>query len=116
MLVVAGILIGLLVGAALALLAVRLWSSSTLSAAVRESVAIVGEAEREAETLRREGQVELKERELQLREELERELAERRTQVVAIEERVLAKEQEVEARLGDLGRREQGVADRETHA
>jgi ribonuclease Y len=116
MLVVAGILIGLLLGAALALLAVRLWSSSTLSAAVRERDAIVGEAEREAETLRREAQLELKERELQLRDELERELAERRTQVVAIEERVLAKEQEVETRLGDLGRREQGVADRETHA
>jgi ribonucrease Y len=116
MLVVAGILIGLLVGAGLALLAVRLWSSSTLSAAVRERDAIVGEAEREAETVRREAQLELKERELQLREELELELAERRNQVVAIEERVLAKEQEVETRLGDLGRREQGVTDRETHA
>jgi ribonuclease Y len=116
MLVVVGILIGLLVGAAAAVLGLRLWSSSKLAAAVRQRDSIVGEAEREAETLRREAQLELKERELELREELERELAERRTQVVAIEERVLAKEQEVETRLGDLARREQGVADRETHA
>jgi ribonucrease Y len=113
---VVGMLIGLLAGAALTVLALRLWSSSRLAAAVRERDAIVGEARRAAETLRRESQLEVKERELELRAELEREIAERRSQAVAIEERVLAREQEIEARLGELARREQGVADRETHA
>ncbi|MDQ4029648.1 MAG: ribonuclease Y [Actinomycetota bacterium] len=113
---IVGILIGLLAGAVLAMLALRLWSSSKLAAAVRERNAIVTEAQRGAETLRREAQLELKERELQLREELEREIAERREKAVAIEERVLAREQEIDNRLAELTRREQGVADRETHA
>ena len=47
--------------------------------------------------------------------EIEAEVAERRNQILKIEERVLAREEEIEAKLTELGRRDQGLADRETH-
>ena len=37
------------------------------------------------------------------------------TQVLKIEERVLAKEEEIERKLVELGRKDQGLADREAH-
>ncbi len=49
------------------------------------------------------------------RRDSEADLADRRQQVLMIEERVLAKEFEVEQRLGELTRRDQGLSDRETH-
>src|SRR4029079_5353911 len=44
-----------------------------------------------------------------------KELADRREAVVKIEERVLAKEEEIERKLVELGRKDQGLADREVH-
>jgi len=41
------------------------------------------------------------------------ELAERRAELARLEERALSKEQAIEAKLGDLARREQALADRE---
>jgi ribonucrease Y len=116
MAVALGVLAGVAAGVAVALFLLRAWGASRTSSADRSRDAIILEAEREAETLRRESAVEARERDLRLRAELDSEIQARRDQIHKIEERVLAREQEIEAKLGELDRREQGVSDREAHA
>ena len=116
MAVALGALAGIAVGVAVVLLVLRAWGASRTSSAGRSRDAIILEAEREAETLRREAAVETRERDLRLRAELDAEIQGRRDQIHKIEERVLAREQEIETKLRELDRREQGVSDRETHA
>jgi ribonucrease Y len=115
LLVAVGILVGLGVGAALALGAVAFRSGSKLGAARRMRQQILGDARREADALRREAQIETREQAVRLRAELEEELTDRRAQVVKSEERLKAREEEVTAKLVEASRREQGLADRETH-
>ncbi|HEV8248509.1 MAG TPA: ribonuclease Y [Gaiellaceae bacterium] len=110
------LLAGLAAGVAVVLVVLWIWNASRTSAAGRGRDAILSEAEREAETLRREAAVEVRERDLRLRAELETEIQTRRDQIHRIEERVLRREQEIESKLRELDRREQGVSDRETHA
>jgi len=116
MAVALGVLAGALAGVAVALFLLRAWGASRTNSAGRSRDAIILEAEREAETLRREAAVEARERDLRLRAELDSEIQARRDQIHKIEERVLAREQEIEAKLRELDRRDQGVSDREAHA
>jgi ribonucrease Y len=116
MAVALGVLAGVAAGVAVALFLLRAWGASRTSSAGRSRDAIILEAEREAETLRREAAVEARERDLRLRADLDSEIQARRDQIHKIEERVLAREQEIEAKLRELDRREQGVSDREAHA
>jgi ribonucrease Y len=53
---------------------------------------------------------------VRLREQLELELRERRAETVRLEERVLQREESLEAKLDELSRREQALADRERNA
>ena len=115
MLVAAGILVGLAVGAGLALAAVAFRSGSRLGAARRMRQQILADARREADALRREAQIEAREQAVRLRAELEEELSGRRAQVVKSEERLNARDEELEAKLVEISRREQGLSDRETH-
>jgi ribonuclease Y len=116
MAVVLEVLAGLAGGVILALVVLRAWGGSRAAAAGRSRDAILSEAEREAETLRREAAVDARESGLRLRAELQAEIQARRDQIHKIEERVLAREQEIEAKLRELDRREQGAQDRETNA
>jgi ribonuclease Y len=126
MVVVIGILIGLAVGVGLAFLSLYAFAGSRLAAARRTRQLLVSEAKREsdvmrreaqseADALRREGQIEAREASVRLRTEIEQEVAERRTETLKIEERVLAKEEDIDQKLTELTRREQGVFDREVH-
>jgi ribonuclease Y len=126
MVVVIGILIGLAVGVGLAFLSLYAFAGSRLAAARRTRQLLVSEAKREsdvmrreaqseADALRREGQIEAREASVRLRTEIEQEVAERRTEILKIEERVLAKEEDIDQKLTELTRREQGVFDREVH-
>jgi ribonuclease Y len=110
-----GILVGLVVGVVVCGLAVLLWSRSSRASALRAREEILSEAQRRADTLRREAEVDARERDLRLRQELEHELEERRHDVAALEERVLAEEKELHQKLTELARREQGLTDRELH-
>jgi ribonuclease Y len=116
MFVVIGILIGLAAGAALAFIALYALTGSRLAAARRTRQLLLTEARREAEAMRREAQIEAREQSVKLRAEVEQEVSERRSEIIKIEERVLAKEDEIDRKLTELTRREQGVADRETHS
>jgi ribonuclease Y len=110
-----GLAIGIAVGVALALLAVSMFGTTGVRKARRIRDQLVEDARREADAVRREAQIEAREQVVRLRGEIDGELADRRAQVMKIEERVLAKESEVERKLVELGRREQGLSDREIH-
>jgi len=110
-----GVAIGIAAGVALALLAVQVFGATGVGKARRIRRQLVDDAEREAEALRREAQIEAREQAVKLRSEIDAELGERRQQVLKIEERLIAKEEEIERKLVQLSRRDQGLADRETH-
>src|SRR5438552_8436173 len=114
-LIAIGVAAGALGGAILALLAVQVFGATGVGKARRVRRQLIEDAEREAEALRRETQIEAREQAVKLRADIDAELADRRQAVVKIEERVLAKEEEVERRLIEVARRDQGVSDRETH-
>ena len=115
MLIGIGVAIGIAAGVALTLLAVSVFGTTGVTKARRIRNQLLEDAEREAEAVRREAQIEAREQAVKLRAEIDAELADRRQQVIKIEERVLAKEDEIEQTLVELSRRDQGLADRETH-
>jgi ribonuclease Y len=112
---VIGIAIGLVVGLAVGAVAVGWFGASKLGEAQRKRQQLLSDAKREAETLRREAEIDAREQSVRLRAQIEEELQDRRDQIVKIEERAVAKEVEVGEKLADLTRREQGLADREVH-
>jgi ribonuclease Y len=116
MLTVVAALIGILVGALAAAALLLSLSRSRVRTAETTRRRVLEDAEREAEALRREAQVDAREQAVQLRSGIEAEVQDRRLQIVKIEERALQKEQEIEAKLEELIRREQGLGDREVHA
>jgi ribonuclease Y len=115
MLVVGAIAIGIAAGIGATLLALRLFAGSRLEQARRARTLVLAEARQQADATRREAQIEAREQAVKVRAELEDELRERRDEVVKIEERVLAKEEDIDRKLTELARRDQGVADREVH-
>jgi ribonuclease Y len=113
--IVIGIVIGVAVGVIGVLLTLRFQAGSRLAAARRTRQLLLAEAKREADALRREAQLEGKEEAVRVRAEIERELQARRAEAIQAGERAGAREDELERRVGELDRREQGVADREVH-
>src|SRR5579875_2155863 len=110
-----GIAIGIALGVGLSLLAVSVFGTTGVRRARRIREQLLEDARREAAAVRREAQVEAREQIVRLRSDVDAELAGRRAQVLQIEERVLARELEVERKLEELSRRDQGLADREAH-
>jgi ribonuclease Y len=106
---------GIAIGAGLVLLAVQMFGATSVGKARRIHRQLLEDAQREAEALRREAQIEAREQAIKLRADIDTEHADRRAQVLKIEERVLAKEEEMERKLVELGRKDQGLADREVH-
>ena len=116
MTIVIGILIGLVTGGLLVAAMLALSGGARLSAVRRTRQLLIQEARREAEALRREAQLEAKEEAVRLREEIDRDLKTREAEALRAQERARAKESDMERRVSELERREQGIADRETHA
>jgi ribonuclease Y len=73
------------------------------------------DAEREADNLRREARLELKDELHQARSRAEAEVKERRQELTQLENRLLSREEALDEVQKDLSRREQSVADREAH-
>ncbi len=106
---------GIVGGGVLALVAVQVFGATGVGKARRLHRQILEDAEREAEAVRREAQIEAREQAVKLRAEVDADLSDRRQAVVKVEERLIGKEEEIERKLVELTRRDQGVADRETH-
>ena len=115
MLVPVVVVIALAAGVGVTLLVLRLLATSGLETARRSRTQLLDDAHREADATRREAAIEAREQTIKLRAELEEELRERRDAVMKIEERVISKEDDIDLKLTELTRREQGVADREVH-
>ena len=115
MLIAAGIAIGFVLGAGLLALALRMSGRSGLSEAARRRDELVAGAKRDADNLRREAEIASREEARRVRADTEQALLDRRGQVAKLEERLLARQDELEGKLTELLRREQGLADRETH-
>src|SRR5437016_8007655 len=96
MFVVIGILIGLGAGAALAFIALYALTGSRLATARRTRQLLLTEARRDADAMRREAQIEAREQTVKIRSEVGQEISERRAEMIKIEERVLAKEEEID--------------------
>ncbi|MGI8606344.1 MAG: ribonuclease Y [Gaiellaceae bacterium] len=111
-LLLGGVVLGMVIGVTVA---PRVLAGRKLTAAQGERLRLLEDAERRAEAIRREAQVETREEALRLRTEVEHELKDRRAEVITIEQRVLAKEETADRKLTEHERREQGVADREAH-
>jgi ribonucrease Y len=103
-----GVLAGLLVGT-------RVLVSRRAAAAETERERVTADAVRAAEAIRREAQVEAREQALKLRADVEHELKDKRAEIAKIEERVITKEEEIDRKLTEMERREQGLLDREGH-
>jgi ribonuclease Y len=114
--IVIGILVGLLAGGALTVAALVFTGGSRLAAARRTRQLLLQDARLEADALRREAQLEAKEEAVRLREELEKDINARQAETMRVQERLAARTAELERKVTDVERREQGVADRETHA
>ena len=110
-----GVLIGLAAGLLVAVLGLRVVIGRRLRNARDEHTRLTHEAKRSAEAIRREAQLEAKEEALKLRADVEHELRDKRGELVKIEERVVAKEEDIDRKLTEFARREQGLADREAH-
>ena len=113
LLVVAGIAIGIVVGVAAAVVTIAMLEKSRLGEVRRRRTLLITEAEREAEAIRREAQIETRERELTLRAQIEDEVRNRRLEIARTEERIATLELDLDRKLTELSRREQGVNDRE---
>ena len=109
---VVGALLGLAVGA---LAGPRVILRRRHAAALAEVDRVTTDAARSADAIRREAQVEAREEALRLRAEVQTELAERRAEALKAEERITAKETDLDRKLVELERKEQGFADREAH-
>jgi len=110
-----GILIGVAVGVAIAFLVGRVLLRGQITSAQEERERLVADAERDAEAIRREAQVEAREQAVQVRAEVDAEVKDKREEIIRIETRVLEKEEDIDRKLTELERREQGLSDRESH-
>src|SRR5919109_5688798 len=110
-----GVLIGLAAGLVVAVLGLRLFIGHRLRTAKDTQARLTDEAKRAAETIRREAQIEAKEESLKLRADVENELREKRGEIIKIEERVLAKEEEIDRKLTEFERREQCILQLRKH-
>jgi ribonuclease Y len=111
--------VALLVGLAFGGLATAVWLRMSSTSAVRRSEEerrrLVADADREAETIRREAQVEARELAVRLRADVDGEVQDRRVEIAKVEERIAQRESEIDQKLVEVTRREQGVGDREVH-
>ena len=113
MLVAAGIVIGIVLGVIGAVVAIAVLEKSRLGTLRKRRVQLLADAEREADALLREAQIEARERDLSARAALDDEVRGRRADILRTEERIATLEQELDRKRTELARREQGVADRE---
>src|SRR5689334_12182096 len=115
MLTLVGVLAGLVAGGVATAAWLRTASASRVRAAEDTRRQLLSDVEREVETRRREAEVEVREEAVRLRAEIEREVQDRRVEIAKVEERVVRLEADIESKLVELQRREQGANDRETH-
>jgi len=116
MMIAVYIVVGLVVGVAAGYLIRRNLASGKLAGAEREAERVLRDAKREAETVVKEARLEAKEEVHKVRGEVEAELRERRDEVGKIEQRLLARDEQLDSRAAEQDRREQSLHDRDVNS
>jgi len=109
-------LVGLAVGVVAGYLIRRNLAAGKLAGAEREAEKLLRDAKREAETIVKEARLEAKEEVHKVRSEVEAELRGRREEVVKAEQRLLQRDEQVDARAAEQDRREQSLRDRDANS
>src|SRR5664279_1202817 len=111
--VVAGIvsLLSLVVGYLLR----KYFGEAKIASAEQEANKILEDATRQAESIKKEARVEVKDDLHKLRTETENELKERRQEVLQLEKRLVQKEETLDQKEAAVSQREQSVSDKEEH-
>ena len=107
------VVLALAAGVGLGYLVRRSLASGKLAGAEREAEQTLRDARREADTLLKEAKLEAKEEVHKVRAEVEEEVRGRRNEVAAAEQRLMQREEQLEARALEQDRREQSLHDRE---
>ena len=100
------ILVGLVVGGALGYAISRLLTKDRTARASEDAERLVRDAEKQAETLRKEALLEAKDQNFKLRQEVETETKERRKEIQALEARMAEREASIDRRAESLDKRE----------
>ena len=103
-------LIGAIVGIALGFLIARYIANGALKRKEQEVTSIINDAKHQAETIRKEAEVEAKDEALKLRAEIEAERKERQKTVREAEHRVQQREESLDRRTDSLDQREHQIA------
>src|SRR3954463_1701103 len=115
-LIVAALLFGAALGAAVCFMVVRATLGKQAEADRIEAERVLQDAKRDSDAIRKEADIAAKERMIGLRSEVEQELKDRRIEVARGEERAAARDREIDQKLAELKRREQGRDVREALA
>jgi ribonucrease Y len=107
-------LIGLLVGAGAGYVARQVMAQREATSAEARAKTVIVEAQREAESIRREAAVEAKDQVFKLRQEAESDLKARRVEIDKKEDRISQREATLDSRAVSLDRREQTLETKET--
>ena len=107
------LIVGAAIGIAAGFVINKFVAKSTAQRAADEAHAVVEDAKRQAETLRREAVVEAKDEALRLRQEAQAENKERLKEVRAAEQRVNQREESLDRRVESLDTREKSLDSRE---
>ncbi|MBM7556022.1 ribonuclease Y [Halanaerobacter jeridensis] len=106
---IGGLLIGSIIG-----FAVRKYiAESKIGSAEKEAERIINDAEKEAESIKREATVEAKEKAHKIKDEVEEECRERRTELQRFENRLIKKEDNLESKAEKLEATKQELEERE---
>ncbi len=109
------VVLALAVGVGLGYLTRRYLASSALANAEREAERVARDAKREADNVLKEARLEAKEELHRVRTEVETELRERRSEVATLEQRLVQREEQLEARAAEQERRDQSLRDHEAN-
>jgi ribonuclease Y len=107
-------LIGLLVGAGAGYVARQVMAQREATSAEARAKTVIVEAQREAESIRREAAVEAKDQVFKMRQEAEADLKGRRVEIDKKEDRISQREATLDSRAVSLDRREQTLETKET--
>ncbi|MCK8817760.1 ribonuclease Y [Natroniella sulfidigena] len=108
--IISGLIIGIIIGFIIR----KYIAESKIESAEKEAEKIVDNANREAESTKREILVEAKEEAHEIKEEVEQDCRERRNELQEIEKRLLKKEENLENKADNLANKEDIIKKRET--
>ena len=109
--------VGIALGIAGAIIGGRIFGRKLVGQAKRQADQLISDAEREAYAKLKEADTEIKEKRIELREEVENEAKEQRKELVALEKRIISKEESldkraevIETKSNDLSRKEKELS------